>query len=114
MINLGLKRGAKVIRIVVDKPAYLPRPRDLLHENRTDKTGKLNVDECTIGDDHIIPQGRKYQQMLANAILKQKFISYLMKQFVKFGSDSHMPVHIILDIHQGGRFDLPMLKEQEW
>ena len=122
VINLSLKRGAKVIRIVVDKPAYLLRPRDLLHENRMDKTGKLNVDECTIGDDHVIPQGRKYQQMLANTILKQKFIiSYLMKQFVKFGSDSHMPVHIILDyedidcpcdIYQGGRFDLPMLKNK--
>ena len=31
--KLGIQRGANVIRIVVDKPAYLPKPRDLLHEH---------------------------------------------------------------------------------
>ena len=28
-----------MIRIVVDKPEYLPKPRDLLHESRSEKTG---------------------------------------------------------------------------
>ena len=59
VVKLGLQRGANVIRIVVDKPAYLPKPRDLLHENRSDKTGRLNTDECSIADDQPIPQCKK-------------------------------------------------------
>ena len=38
VIKLGIQRGANVIRIVVDKPSYLPKPRDLLHTSRSDKT----------------------------------------------------------------------------
>ena len=72
VIKLGTQRGANVIRIVVDKPSYLPKPR---HENRTGKTGRLNVDECKIGADETIPQCKKYQQMLANENLKKQFIS---------------------------------------
>ena len=67
---------------IVDKPSYLPKPRDLLHENRTGKTGRLNVDECKIGADETIPQCKKYQQMLANENLKKQFISYVMDQFL--------------------------------
>ena len=48
-----------MIRIVVDKPAYLPKPRDLLHASRSDKTGKLSVDECNISADEMIPQCKK-------------------------------------------------------
>ena len=36
VIKLGIQRGANVIRIVVDKPAYLPKPRDLLHERQSE------------------------------------------------------------------------------
>ena len=97
MIKLGVERGAEVIRVIVDKPAYLPKPRDLLHEKRSGNTGKLNSDECTIGDDQEIPQCTKYQQMLANSTLKQSFISYLMTQFKKFGSSNPMAVQLVLD-----------------
>ena len=44
-----------MIRIVVDKPEYLLKPTDLLHDKRSGNTGKLNADECDIGDDQIIP-----------------------------------------------------------
>ena len=82
-----------MIRIIVDKPQYLPKPRDLLHEKRADKTGKLNVDECKISTNEPIPQCSKYQQMLANEKLKKEFISYLMKQFIKLGEDSNLCKH---------------------
>ena len=97
MIKLGIQRGANVIRIVVDKPTYLPKPRDLLHEDRSDKTGKLTIDDCSIGPDETIPQCIKYQQMLANKDLKRKFITYIMDEFIKFGKDSNLSVNIILD-----------------
>ena len=48
VIKLGTQRGADVIRIIVDKPAYPPKPRDLLHVSRSDKTEKLNVDNCIV------------------------------------------------------------------
>ena len=121
VIKLGTQRGANVIRIVVDKPSYLPKPRDLLHENRTGKTGRLNVDECKIGADETIPQCKKYQQMLANENLKKQFISYVMDQFLKFGEDSKLSVNIILDyediecpcaIYEGSKINLQMLKNK--
>ena len=119
MIKLGVQRGANVIRIVVDKPEHLPKPRELLHETRSDRTGKLNVDDCNIGANEQIPQCRKYQQMLANEHLKRKFISYVMEQFIQFGEDSNLSVNIILDyedlecpcaIYAGSKVNLEMLK----
>ena len=119
MIKLGTQRGANVIRIIVDKPQYLPKPRDLLHEKRTGNTGKLNVDECKISANEAIPQCSKYQQMLANQKLKKEFISYLMKQFIKLGEDSNLSANIILDyediecpcaIYEGTKIQLEMLK----
>ena len=61
MIKLGKRRGANVIRIIVDKPQHLPKPSDLLYEKRTGKTGKLNVDECKISASEAIPQCSKYR-----------------------------------------------------
>ena len=110
-----------MIRIVVDKPAYLPKPRDLLHASRSDQTGKLSVDDCNVSDDEMIPQCKSYQQMLANENLKKRFISYLMEKFIKFGIDSNLSVNIILDyedmecpcaIYQGSKMDLEMLKNK--
>ena len=100
-------------------PQYLPKPRDLLHEKRTGKTGKLNVDECKISANEAIPQCSKYQQMLANEKLKKEFISYLMKQFIELGEDSNLSANIILDyediecpcaIYEGTKIQLEMLK----
>ena len=51
VIKLGIKRGANVIRVVVDKPRYLPKPRDLLHVSRSTRTGKMNIGECEVCDD---------------------------------------------------------------
>ena len=121
VIKHGVQRGAEVIRIIVDKPAYLPKPRDLLHQKRSGITGKLNLDDCTIADDELIPQCNRYQQMLANGNLKQSLISYIMTKFTKFGSDDPMTIQLILDyqdldcpcsIYMGGRSDLTMLKNK--
>ena len=121
VIKHGVQRGAEVIRIIVDKPAYLPKPRDSLHQKRSGITGKLNLDDCTIGDEEMIPQCTRYQQMLANGTLKQTLISYIMTKFIKFGSDNPMTVQLVLDyqdldcpcsIYMGGKSDLPMLKNK--
>ena len=121
VIKLDTQRGANVIRIVVDKPLYLPKPRDLLHTSRSDKTGKLSIDDCNISANEMIPQCEKYQQMLANENLKKKIISYIMNQFIKFGMDSNLSINIILDyediecpcaIYEGRKMDLEMLRNK--
>ena len=75
ILKLGVKRGATVIRIVVDKPKYLPKPRDLLHASRSTRTGKTNATECDICDEGAIPHCNEYQQLLANAELKKSLCS---------------------------------------
>ena len=70
----------------------------------------------------MIPQCKKYQQMLANENLKKKkFISYIMDQFIKFGMDSDLSVNIILDyediecpcsMYKRSKVDLEMLKNK--
>ena len=59
--------------------------------------------------------------MLANGTLKQTLISYIMTQFIKFGSDDPTTVQLILDyqdldcpcsIYMGWKSDLTMLKNK--
>ena len=52
VFKLGMRIGAKVIRIIVDKPAFLPKPRDLLHHQRTSRTGQM--DAADVGGDTAI------------------------------------------------------------
>ena len=81
-LNLVFCRGAKVIRIVVDKPNYLPKPRELLHKTRSSKTGIMDKQDCYICDDGALPHCKAYQMMLANSELKKQYINYLMTKFI--------------------------------
>lgn len=115
--KLGTCRGAKVIRIVVDKPKYLPKPRELLHRTRSSKTGIMNRQDCDIRDDGLLPHCKAYQMMLANPELKKQYVHYLMAKFTELGCCNKLPVHVILDyqdmcpfiIYNGVKIDLPML-----
>ena len=120
VLKLGMCRGAKVIRIIVDKPKYL-KPRDLLHETRSSKRGVMNARDCPISDNDLISHCKTYQMMLANAQLKKQYTHYLMTKFVELTCLSKLPVHVILDyedlgcpctIYNGAMFDLPMLKNE--
>ena len=70
VLKLGIGRGAKVIRIIVDKSQYLALPRTILHTIRSGKTGTMGTDEFTTNADAHIPHGNTYQQLLANKDLK--------------------------------------------
>ena len=78
IVKLGVQQGANIIRIIVDKPKYLPKPRDLLHVSRSTRTGKINISKCEVCDEGATPHSNEYQQFLANSQLKQNFIHYLM------------------------------------
>ena len=116
ILKLGVQRGAKVIRVVVDKSQYLPKPRGLLHQFRSSTTGKMSSHECNISDEGTIPHANNYQQMLANSQLKKQFINYLM--FINITSSKHLAVQVIFDyegisqpcsVYRGNVLDLPML-----
>ena len=64
VVKLGIKRGTNIIRIIVDKPKYLPKPRDLLHVSRSTRTGEMNINDREVW---AIPHCSEYQQFLANA-----------------------------------------------
>ena len=87
--KLGVQRGAKVIRLVVDKPQYLPKPREILHQFRSSNTGKMNSHDCNICDEGTIPHANNYQQLLANSQLKKELINYLMQKFINITSSKH-------------------------
>ena len=43
-----------MIRLVVDKPQYLPKPREILYQFRSSNTGKMNLHECNICNEGTI------------------------------------------------------------
>ena len=71
IIKLARNRGASVIRIITDKPNHLPKPRELLHECRTSRTGIMSNHECDITDDGLLPHHSSYQQLLGNPDMKR-------------------------------------------
>ena len=98
MINLGVNRNAKTIRIIIDKPCFLPSPRDLLHKSRSSKSGIMPTHDCTIGDLNSIPHCNMYLSMLANLKLKSDLVSYIMKKFQDFAcSPQIVSIQIVLD-----------------
>ena len=116
VLKLGVRRGAQVVRIVVDKPSFLPKPRDLLHAQRSSRTGQ--IDAVDIYGDNAIPHATEYQQLLANPQLKRTFLSYLMQQFTVLTCRANLPTHVIIDyeyvicpvnIYRGKLLELPML-----
>ena len=94
VLKLGIGRGAKVIRIIVDKSQYLPQPRTILHTTRSGKTGTMGTDEFTTNADAHIPHGNTYQQLLANKDLKNSLIAYILSSFKRKSSllPSTLPV----------------------
>ena len=79
--KLGVQRVDKVIRLVVDKPQHLPKPREILHQFTSSNTGKMNSHDCNICDEGTIPHANNYQQLLANSQLKQE-LNHLMQKFI--------------------------------
>ena len=97
VINLGVNRKAGTIKIIVDKPSFLPSPRTLLHKKRASKSGIMATNECTIGDTNNVPHCSSYQAMLANPLLKSKLIAYVMKAFQDFACVEHITSILVLD-----------------
>ena len=94
--SLGVNRNARTVKIVVDKPSFLPSPRDLLHNKKSSKSGIMPAHECIIGDINTIPHCSDYQAMLANPKLKSQLVSYIMNKFQAYACSQHF-VNVLLD-----------------
>ena len=97
VLNLGVQRGAKFLRIIVDKPQYLPKPRQLLHASRSSKSGVSDGNECEITSEGEIPHGKEFQQLLANKELKSKLVTYLMNSFRQMAMQIDLSIALIFD-----------------
>ena len=97
----GLKNGAKYIYIVVDKPAFLPPPRALVHRTRSEATqGTMYTVDPEIRNDLPVVHGSRYISLLANSkTFKEKFIKYLSTQMLRnaLTVTSNESVKIIMD-----------------
>ena len=67
--------------IVVDKPKYLPPPRDLVHTSRSDRTSKLNV-VLPVGSTLPISHGSEYSAALCVPEFKHDLIDYITTRFL--------------------------------
>ena len=97
VINLGVRREANVLRIIVDKPKYLPKPRQLLHASRSSKSGTMGKSECQIIGEGEIPSAKEFQKLLANKSLKGQLITFLMTKFRNLALKADMQMSLILD-----------------
>ena len=121
VINLGVRRGANVLRIIVDKPKYLPKPRELLHALRSSKSGTMDESECQIIGEGEIPSAKEFQKLLANKLLKGQLITFLMTKFRNLALKADMQMNLILEyedlnqpiiIRNQTELPLPMLSNQ--
>ena len=96
VINLGARRGAKVLRIIVDKPKYLPKPRQLLHASRSSRSGTMGESEGQITGDGEVPSAKDFQKLLANKVLKTQLITFLMNNFRNRALQTEMQMSLIL------------------
>ena len=121
VINLGVRRGANVLRIIVDKPRYLPKPRQLLHTSRSSKSGTMGESECQIIEEGEIPSAKEFQKLLANKSLKGQLITFLMTKYRNLALKADMQMSLILDyedlnqpiiIRNQTELPLPMLSNQ--
>ena len=97
VINLGGRRGTNVLRIIVDKPKYLPKPRQLLHASRSFRSGTLGESECQIIGEGEVPSAKDFQKLLANKSLKGQLITLLMNKFRHMALQADMTMSLILD-----------------
>ena len=84
------------IYVVIDKPAFLPPPRDLVHKQRSKKASSVPL--CTptiIKDSEHISYGSEYTSLLTDEIYKSELIKYLSIKVLEFAVSADVPLFII-------------------
>lgn len=93
IIQLGFSRGATRVAVVIDKPKFLPPPRQLLHKSRRQKLGMSDSFEVEVpvSTESEVPKGTDYAKFLAVPDCKQWWISEIVDYFMTFATDSLAP-----------------------
>ena len=73
--KLGVSRGFRQIYIVIDKPDFLPPPRQLVHQSRANKSG-IKDHPYTISDTQLIPHNG-FQSLLSTKTYKADLVKYI-------------------------------------
>ena len=85
VIKLGFGRGGKIVTLVIDKPTFLPKIRDMLHTERHRKLkGGVKIPKI-ISDTEKILHGDMYVGALADGAYTSHLISYLCHYFLEKG-----------------------------
>ena len=82
------------IYIVVDKPQYLPPPRDLVHTSRSDRTNNMTT-VLPVGSTLPIPHGSEYSAFLCTQEFKCDLIDYITTKFILMAQETH--THMVID-----------------
>ena len=73
----GFDRGAKIVTLVFDKAQYLPRIRDIIHEERSQKHAMPFTCPSQINHGDEVPHGQLFAAALSNEKYKSLLINYL-------------------------------------
>ena len=83
------------VYIVVDKPEFLPPPRQIVHKSRKSKTKPIPFCMPQIGDMDDIFHGKEYTTLLTDIEFKSQLLAYVFHQFINFAATSCVPVIVI-------------------
>jgi hypothetical protein len=89
--KVGLLRACRVI-IAIDKPQYLPKPRELVHDARKSAHRQDDVpDASQIESNNKVPHGLSFGAALSNADYKATLIQMVVDYFICIGQKRLSP-----------------------
>lgn len=77
VVQHGFGRGASTVSIVFDKPEYLSKVRDALHDERKKRPSTRFLSPQQISDNDKIPRGKQYSEGLTNKYFKALLLDYI-------------------------------------
>ena len=88
------KLNPDCIYIVIDKPKYLPPPREVVHTYRSDRTNDLNSAQ-PVGSTLPIPHGTEYSASLCIQEFKADIVEFVTTRFILMAQKTH--TNIVID-----------------
>ena len=103
VLKLGFYRGASCVTVVIDKPEYMPKIRDIIHKERKSKL-KASVNhnshtyqKINISDNLTCLHGTEYTSALQDSVFKTKLIDYITAKFKEKAMEMNNSKTLILD-----------------
>ena len=88
VVKMGFLRGAGRITIVIDKPKFLPPPRQLLHSVRQNKVGVESKSSYQVpSPSEKMPLGKEYACAVATPDFKAGLIEFAAETFMQLAKE---------------------------